>query len=65
MKLLRQLEFWTALYVVIAVIAFGHCWSRSNWSERDKDTGFQFMASAGAAIGWPLYVSTKLWEVNP
>ena len=65
MKLLRSLDFWASLYLLIGVIAFGHCWARSNWTKDEKDMGLRAAASFGAAIGWPLYVSTKLWEVKP
>ena len=54
-------KFLVTLYVLGGILAFGHCWNR-DYSHLNYSMEARVWASTAAGLGWPLYVSTVVFE---
>lgn len=63
---------YVALYLMVGVFTFGHCWNQVPEIEKGyfgsteyiihNGSGTKMIASVGAAAAWPLYWSVKAQE---
>lgn len=71
-KLFDEPLTFIALYLMIGVFTFGHCWNQVPATEKHyfggaeyivhNGPGTKMIASVGAAAAWPLYWSVKVQE---
>jgi hypothetical protein len=63
-----DLKLWLlalAVYLLIAVVAFGHAWNTVQirpFPSGTPDTPSQFLSSFFCGLGWPVYLSVCLQE---
>lgn len=51
-----------AIYVLVAVVTFGHAWHRDYSQTTDGQVGGAMMAAPVCAALWPLYWSEVFWK---
>lgn len=57
----NQRNYLITLYIIGAVITFGHAWNRDYSKTADKEATAFIVAPLASAL-WPLYWSTVLWR---